>query len=194
VGAAYKFLKQHDGVEKDALAAMKADAVVREAKESGRNMTIQEAVDAVKMSNGNFNTALRGLGLRGKDKGKICPNNCNGHGVCDKAKGVCVCEKGFQGSLDCKKPVESQKECFTCCAYEAIDSCKHLTSLSSTDNYDTCYKKSSGECLDKCTSGDKLQQSSCSHTLARLKDAGDNKMLPPRISKLVSQLESSRQF
>merc|ERR1719379_18257 len=194
VDAAYKFLKQRDGSEKDALAAMKADAVVREAKDSGRNMTVQEAVDAVKMSNGNFNTALRGLGLRGNNKGKICPNNCNGHGTCDKVKGVCVCEKGFQGSLDCKKPVESKKECFTCCAYEAIDSCKHLTSLSNTDNYDACYKKSSDECLNKCTSGDKLQQSSCSHTLARLKDAGDSKMLPPKISKLVSQLESSRQF
>ena len=173
---------------------MKVDAVVREAKDSGRNMTVQEAVDAVKMSNGNFNTALRGLGLRGKNKGKICPNNCNGHGTCDKVKGVCVYVKRASRAASIVRNLSSRKECFTCCAYEAIDSCKHLTSLSNTDNYDACYKKSSDECLNKCTSGDKLQQSSCSHTLARLKDAGDNKMLPPKISKLVSQLESSRQF
>jgi len=194
VDAAYKFLKRHEGDEKSALAGMKADAVVREAKEAGRNMTVQEAVDAVKMSNGNFNTALRGLGLRGKEAGKTCPNNCNGHGTCDKAKGVCVCDKGFQGSLDCKKPVESKKECFTCCAYEGIDSCKHLTSLTNTEKYNECYKKFSDECVNKCTSGDKIQQSSCSHTLARLKDAGDNKTIPPSINKLVNQLESSRQF
>lgn len=192
VDAAFKFLKQHEGDEKEALAAMKADGVVREAKESGRNMTVQEAVDAVKMSNGNFNTALRGLGLRGKDSGKTCPNNCNGHGKCDK--GVCMCDKGFQGTHDCKKPVESQKECFTCCAYEGLDSCKHLFSEAHTDEYDACYKGVTDKCVNKCTSGDKMQQSSCAHTLARLKDAGAEKKLTPGITKLVSQLEASRQF
>ena len=192
VDAAFKFLKKSDGDEKAALAAMKTDGVVREAVQAGRNMTLQEAEDAVKMSNGNFNTALRGLGLRGKMAGKKCPNNCNGHGTCDKNRGVCLCEKGFTGTHYCKKAVESQKECFTCCAYEGLDSCKHLFSSSDTRKYDSCYKSFTDECLRKCVSGDKLQQNSCAHTLDRMKDAGVEKKLPHGISKLVTQLEASR--
>jgi hypothetical protein len=187
--SAFKFLSQTEGDEKRALALMKVEEVLKEATDAGKNMTKEQAVDAVKMSGGNFNTAMRGLGLRGKTA-VSCPNNCNGHGQC--VDGVCHCEKAYAGSADCRKPVTTPKECYVCCAYEGLDSCKHVFTSTNTKAYDKCYKESTDTCVEKCTNGDKIQQASCVHTLDKVRDNGHNQKLPPSLSKMVDQLAASR--
>jgi hypothetical protein len=187
--SAYKFLSQTGGDEKSALAMMKVEEVVKEATEAGKNMTKEQAADAVKMSGGNFNTAVRGLGLRGKNA-TTCPNNCNGHGQC--VGGVCQCEKAYAGSADCRKPVATAKECYVCCAYEGLDSCKHVFTSTNTKAYDKCYKEATDSCVQKCTSGDKMQQASCVHSLDKVQENGHSQKLPPSLSKMVDQLAASR--
>merc|ERR1712146_712819 len=96
---------------------------IRQAKEvKGKNITREEAQEALKATKGNFKSLLRGLGIQGSDKS--CPNNCNGHGKC--VKGLCHCDPGFAGSKDCKKPVASGEACYTCCAFEGLDNCLHF--------------------------------------------------------------------
>ena len=68
---------------KKALQEMKTLEAIRQAKEvKGKNITREEAQEALKATKGNFKSLLRGLGIQGSDK--ACPNNCNGHGKCVK--------------------------------------------------------------------------------------------------------------
>ncbi|EGG20297.1 calcium-dependent cell adhesion molecule-1 [Cavenderia fasciculata] len=41
-------------------------------------------------------------------KFKECPNNCSGHGVCDKYYGTCRCEPGYDLTLDCANSTKQQ--------------------------------------------------------------------------------------
>lgn len=188
--AAFHELVNSGGDQKQALAAMKVAEAIKQAREvKGKNITKAEVQEAMKSSTGNFKNLLRGLGIQGKDAGKKCPNKCNGHGKC--VEGVCHCEPGFTGSKDCKKPVTGA-ECYTCCAYEGLDSCRHLFTKSNTAEYDKCYSTSTDKCLKACTGGDHAQQLSCSNTMERMAEKSGENKVPPAIKKMVDALEAKR--
>jgi len=190
--AAFHDLVNNGGDQKKALAEMKIAEAIKQAKSvNGKNLTKEEVQKAMAATSGNFQALLRGLGIKGKDAGKSCPNNCNGHGKC--VKGICHCEVGFTGSKDCKKPV-SGTSCYTCCAYEALDNCRHLFSstASNTKEYDACYQRSTSTCLNACNGKDQAQVLSCSHTMERIAEKGGANKLPPAIKKMVQQLENKR--
>ena len=187
--AAFHQLVNSGGDQKKALQEMKTLEAMRQAKEvKGKNITREEAQEALRATKGNFKSLLRGLGIQGSEN--ACPNNCNGHGKC--VKGLCHCDPGFTGSKDCKKPVASGEACYTCCAFEGLDNCRHLFTSKNTGEYDKCYSASTDKCLAACKGGDQAQQLSCSSTLERLSEKGGNNKVPPAIKKLVEQLEKKR--
>merc|ERR1712178_512646 len=73
--AAFHQLVNSGGDQKKALQEMKTEEAMRQAKEvKGKNITREEAQEALKATKGNFKSLLRGLGIQGSDK--ACPNNC----------------------------------------------------------------------------------------------------------------------
>jgi len=184
--SAFHELVKNGGDQKKALNDMKISEAIEQGKIKGKNVTQEEVKTAMKAANGNYKSGLRGLGIQGSTG--ACPNKCNGHGKC--VDGKCHCEVGYTGSKDCKKPVTGTG-CYTCCAYEGIDTCSHLFSQTkeNTAEYDKCYKESTDKCVNACLAKDQAQQLSCSSTLERLNE----KAVPPAIKKLVSGLEKKRE-
>merc|ERR1712167_564432 len=99
---------------------------------------------------------------------------------------------GIQGKDAGKKPVTGAG-CYTCCAYEGLDNCRHLfTGKSNTAEYDKCYSTSTDKCLQACTGGDQAQQLSCSNTMERMAEKSGANKVPPAIKKMVDALEAKR--
>ena len=61
-----------------------------------------------------YNNATCGGNHSGCERAKGCPNNCNAHGICNPATGVCDCFDGWGSSTDVafyKSPDCSQRVC-----------------------------------------------------------------------------------